>query len=315
MARGRDAETPAQIPKTGWIDVVMRVKDEVADDRVSLLAAGVAFYGLLALFPAISAVMALGGLLLEPSQIVTQLDRLSGLVPQEVVTIISKQATEVAGAGDGGLGFALIFGLAVALYSASKGMASLIQGLNAAYDEEETRGFIRLNLETLALTLVLILGLLIGLGVALTMPVLVAVVNPGPVVAILSTAGVCVGLIVLTVLGLSVLYRFAPSRESAEWTWVSVGAVAGCLLWIAGSAGFAFYVSNFGSYNESFGTVAGVVVLLMWFWISAFIILLGAELNAELEAQTRRDTTTGEDLPMGKRGAVKADVLGETRGS
>lgn len=315
MTRGRDAETPTQIPKTGWIDVGMRVKDQVAEDRIGLLAAGVAFYGLLALFPAISAVMALGGLLFDPDQIVAQIDRLSGLVPQEVIAIVSSQATAVTGAGKGGLGFALIVGLAVALFSASKGMASLIQGLNAAYDEEETRGFIRRMLVTLALTLVLIFGLLVGLGAALAMPAVLAFVNLGPAGAALVTAGFCIGMIALTVLGLSVLYRFAPSRDSAEWKWVSVGAVAGCLLWIAGSAGFAFYVSNFGSYNESFGTVAGVVVLLMWFWISAFIILLGAELNAEIEAQTRRDTTIGEEQPMGERGAVKADTLGKARGA
>lgn len=194
-------------------------------------------------------------------------------------------------------------------------MASLIKGLNAAYDEEETRGFIRRTLETLALTLVLIAALLVGLGAALGLPLVVAFADRGPIVSTLVAAGFCIGMIAMTVLGLSVLYRFAPSRESAEWKWVSVGAVAGCLLWIAGSAGFAFYVSNFGSYNESFGTVAGVVVLLMWFWISAFIILLGAELNAEIEAQTRRDPTTGDDRPMGDRGAVKADTVGEARGS
>lgn len=314
MTRGHDATTPAQIPKTGWFDIAMRVKDEIAEDRVSLLSAGVAFYGMLALFPAISAVMALGGLLFEPDQIVAQIDRLSGLVPDEVIAIVKNQATAVAGADSGGLGFALFLGLAVALYSASKGMASLMQGLNAAYDEEETRGVVRRILETLALTLVLIAGVLVALGAALALPVLLAFLNPGPVVTTLITAGLCIALIALTMLGLSILYRFAPSRESAEWKWVSVGAVTGCLLWIAGSAGFAFYVGNFGSYNESFGTVAGVVVLLMWFWISAFIILLGAELNAEMEAQTRTDTTTGKDRPMGQRGAVKADTVAESQG-
>lgn len=312
MSRGRNAEKPTEIPAIGWKDVAFRVKDEIAADRVGLLAAGVAFYGLLALFPAITAVIAISGLLVEPNQVVEQLQALSGLVPEEVLTIITTQATSVAGSRSGGLGLAAILGLLVALYSASKGMASLIEGLNVAYDEEETRGFIKLKLVTFALTLLLIAGLLIGLGATLAVPAILAMVNLGPIVAIAITALPWIGLIVLTMLGLSTLYRYAPSRDAPEWKWASVGAIVGCLAWIVASAGFAFYVGNFGSYNESFGTLAGVIVLLMWFWISAFIILLGAELNAELEAQTRADTTVGHDLPMGQRDAVKADNLGET---
>ncbi|WP_108482830.1 YihY/virulence factor BrkB family protein [Oceaniglobus ichthyenteri] len=311
MARGRNAETPVGIPAIGFKDVAFRVKDEIADDRVGLLAAGVAFYGLLALFPAITALIAISGLLVEPSQIVAQMEQLSGLVPQEVLTIVTDQASEVAGSRSGGLGLAAIFGLLLALYSASKGMGSLIQGLNVAYDEEEKRGFFKLKLVTLGLTLLLILGLLIGLGATLAVPAVLAFLDMGPLVATIITAVPWIGLVFLTIFGLSALYRYGPSRDEPEWKWASAGAITGCVMWIVASAGFAFYVSNFGSYNESFGTLAGVIVLLMWFWISAFIILLGAELNAELEAQTRHDTTVGEDKPMGTREAVKADNLGE----
>ncbi|ABD54977.1 YihY/virulence factor BrkB family protein [Jannaschia sp. CCS1] len=310
MARGRKAETPTEVPASGWKDVAFRLKDEVANDRVGLIAAGVAFYGLLALFPAITAVMAISGLLIEPNAIVDQLSRLGGLLPQEVIAIVTDQATAVAGSREGGLGLAAIFGVLVAFYSASKGMASLMQGVNVAYDEDEERGFIRLKLVTFGLTLLLIVGLLVSLGAMLALPAVLAFIDLGPMVEALLTAALWVGLIALTIFGLSVLYRYAPSRENAEWKWVSLGAVVGCVVWIVASAGFAFYVANFGSYNESFGTLGGVVVLLMWFWISAFIILLGAELNAELEAQTRRDTTTGPDQPMGSRDAVKADRLG-----
>ncbi|WP_227267697.1 YihY/virulence factor BrkB family protein [Roseobacter weihaiensis] len=311
MSRGRAAETPTEIPALGWKDIAFRVKDEVAADRVGLIAAGVAFYGLLALFPAITALIAISGLLVEPSQMVDQMEKLSGIVPDEVIDIVTKQATEVAGSREGGLGLAAIVGILIALYSASKGMASLIEGLNVTYDEEETRSFVWLKVVTFALTLFLMLGLLIALMATLGLPAILVVFDFGAPIETVMTAGLWVGLLCLTVFGLSVLYRYAPSRDEPEWKWASPGAIVACIIWVIASAGFAFYVSNFGSYNESFGTLGGVVVLLMWFWISAFIILLGAELNAEMEAQTRTDTTKGFDQPMGSRGAVKADTLGD----
>jgi membrane protein len=310
MMRDRDAANPAEIPVVGWKEVALRVKGKIAKDRVGLLAAGVAFYGLLALFPAITAVIAITGLLIEPSQIIAQLNSLSGLMPEEVITIMTKQVTSVAGSRQGGLGFAAIIGLLIAFYSASKGMASLIQGLNIAYGMEETRGFIERMLVTFALTLVLIAGLICGLIATLAVPAILAFVGMGPVVAILINAALWIGLIALTIMGLSILYRFAPSRDAPKWKWTSVGAVVGCALWIAASASFAFYVSNFGYYNQSFGTLAGVVVLLMWFWISAYIILMGAELNAELEAQTCADTTVGRDKAIDTPHADKSDNLG-----
>ncbi|WP_299785101.1 YihY/virulence factor BrkB family protein [uncultured Marivita sp.] len=315
MSRGRTAETPTDIPPLGWKDIAFRVKDEIAVDRVGLIAAGVAFYGLLALFPAITALIAISGLLVEPSQIVEQLESLSGLMPEEVIAIVTKQASAVAGSREGGLGLAAIAGVLIALYSASKGMASLMEGINVAYDEEEGRGFIHLKLVTFALTLFLMIGLLIALMATLGLPAVLAVLDFGTVFEFLMTAGLWIGLFCLTVFGLSVLYRYAPSRDEPEWEWASPGAVVSCMIWVVASAGFAFYVGNFGSYNESFGTLAGVIVLLMWFWISAFIILLGAELNAEMEAQTRTDTTKGPDEPMGSRNAVKADRLGESASS
>ncbi len=314
MSRGRQAKSPVAIPALGWKDVALRVKDAIAKDRIGLMAAGVAFYGLLALFPAITALIAISGLLIDPGQIAGQIQSLSGLLPQEVIGIISDQASAVAGSRDGGLKLAALLGLLIALYSASRGMASLMEGINVAYDEDEKRGFIKRMLVTLALTIVLIVGLLIAFATMIAVPAIIAILNLGPILTFSINAALWAGLVALTMLGLSVLYRFAPSRSSPEWKWASVGAFAGCVAWIIASVGFAFYVSNFGSYNESFGTLAGVVVLLMWFWISAFIVLLGAELNGELEAQTRVDTTVGPDKPMGQRGAVKADNLGAAAG-
>ncbi|MBQ4827522.1 YihY/virulence factor BrkB family protein [Leisingera sp. HS039] len=311
MTRGRNASAPHEIPKTGWKDIALRLKDEIAEDHVGLIAAGVAFYGLLALFPAITAVLAIGGLLVEPSQIIDQLSAFAGIVPDEVMTIVTKQATEVAGSREGGLGLAATAGILIAIYSASKGMKSLIEGMNVAYDEKESRGFVVKTATTLLLTIFLIAGLLIGLGATLVVPSVVAYLQAGVIAEMLGTIVVWALLLLFTLFGLAVLYRYGPSRDAPEFQWVSPGAVAACLLWIVGSAGFAFYVGHFGSYNESFGALAGVVVLLMWFWISAFIILMGAELNAEIEAQTRHDTTVGKDQPMGQRDAVKADKLGE----
>lgn len=314
MARGRKADTPTQVPAAGWKDIAFRLKDEIGEDRVGLIAAGVAFYGLLALFPAITALIAISGLLVEPNMVVDQVRALSGVVPEEVISIITTQATAVAGSREGGLGLAALLGIVIALYSASKGMASLMEGINVAYDEQEKRGFIKLKLVTFALTVFLMIGLLIALLSMLGLPAILAFVDLGTVVEALITLAFWIGLLALTILGLSVLYRYAPSRDEPEWKWASVGAVVGCVVWLVASAGFAFYVSNFGSYNESFGSLAGVIVLLMWFWISAFIILMGAELNAELEAQTRIDTTQGRDQPMGQRDAEKADTLGEAAG-
>lgn len=312
MPRGRTADTPMDLPLKGWKDIAFRVKDEVSQDRVGLIAAGVAFYGFLAIFPAIAAIMAVSGLFIDPSEVTQQVQSLSNLLPQDIIDIIITQAQAVTGSNDGGLGLTALLGVGIALYSASKGMASLMDGINVAYDEEETRSFIKLKLITLGLTLFLVLGLLISLGVTLGLPAVLSFVELGGVVEQTVLVLSFLTIAILSILGLSVLYRYGPSRDAPEWSWASVGAVVGCTLWLLGSVGFAYYVKTFGSYNESFGSLAGVVVMLTWLWLSAFTILLGAELNAEMEAQTRRDTTQGRDLPMGKRDAEKADTLGKS---
>ena len=275
MNRGRYAETPRAIPAKGWKDIAFRVKDEMASDHVGLIAAGVAFYALLAIFPAITALMALAGLAMEPAEVTLQLKTFTAMIPKEAAQIILDQAVAVTGSEETGLGLAFVLGLLLAIYSSSKGMGSLIEGLNVAYDESEQRGFIKKMFTTLTLTLFLIVGLLMGLAASLAVP---------------------------AVLGFVTL----PS-----WLETTV-ALSGWVIWIIASLGFSIYVSNFGSYNESFGSMAGVIILLMWLWISAFIVLLGAELNSEIEAQTRYDTTVGPGEPMGERGAVKADTLGRS---
>lgn len=314
MARGRGAETPMEIPAPGWKDILLRVKDEIATDHVSLVAAGVAFYALLAIFPAVTALMALAGLVMEPAEVTAQLEALTNLIPEEAANIILDQAIAVTGSEETGLGWAFLIGLGLALYSASKGVGSLMEGLNVAYDEDETRGFVTKLIWTLGLTLMLIGVLLLGLAATVAVPAIVAFLALPDWFETFLTYGSWVLLAALTVVALAVLYRYGPARDNAEWKWLTPGSVIACILWIVASVGFSIYVSNFGSYNESFGSMAGAIILLMWLWISAFIVLLGAEFNSEMEAQTRKDSTTGPDEPMGQRDAVKADRLGRAKG-
>jgi membrane protein len=314
MTRGRNADTPAEIPAAGWKDIALRVKDELVSDHVGLLAAGVAFYALLAIFPAITALMALAGMVLDPAQVTAQLATLTQMIPRQAAQIILDQAVAVTGSQDAGLGIAFLIGLLLAIYSASKGMSSLMEGLNVAYDEDEDRGFIRKTLWTLGLTVFLIVGLLLGLLAALAVPVALDLVAlPGWLKTVLALSR-WILLAIMTIIGLAVLYRYGPSRDDAEWRWLTPGAIAACVIWILASIAFSLYVGNFGSYNQTFGSMAGVIILLMWLWISAFIVLLGAELNAEIEAQTAADSTVGPDEPMGARGAEKADHLGSAKG-
>lgn len=312
MTRGREAVSPEDIPPVGWLDIAVRVWNAVQRDHIDLIAAGVAFYGLLAIFPAITALTALSGLVVEPVEVSRQLELIKNFLPQEASQIILAQAADVAGSENTGLGFAFVIGLGIAIYSTSKGMASIMEGLNVAYDEVEKRGFIALKARTLAMTLLLVLAFMMGIISALLLPVVFSYLAlPEWLERVLSSARwIILGF--LTVTGLSFVYRFGPSRTDAKWKWITPGAVIACLLWLAASYGFSVYVSNFASYNRTFGSLAGVIILLMWLWISAYIVLLGAELNGEMEAQTKRDSTVGPDRPMGERGAVKADVLGKS---
>jgi membrane protein len=308
-ARGRHAERPREIPKAGWRDILLRTKNELSDDHVSMIAAGVAFYGLLAIFPMIAALISIWALIFDPQQIAQQIEQISGYLP-EAGSIIKDQATKIASGTGTGVSIAAIGGVLLALYSASKGMKALIEGLNIIYDEDEKRGFVRLNLIALGLTLGTIVILIGSLALIMAAPTLLGSLGLGPTVQTLVTWLRWPVLFVIAVVSLGVLYRFAPSRDEPRWHWVSWGAVIATVLWLIGSGLFSIYVQNFGSYNETYGSLGAVVILLMWFWLSAFIVLMGAELNAEMEHQTARDTTRGPARPMGERGAQVADTVG-----
>ncbi|MCI2394027.1 YihY/virulence factor BrkB family protein [Aliiroseovarius sediminis] len=312
MARGRDAQTPTDIPSSGWMDIAARIARRVGRDRISLIAAGVAFFGILALFPAITALLAVGGLVLDPGVIVSQMDRFEGVIPADALSIIRTQATSVTQAE--GLELTLILSIGLALWSSSRGVATLCDGLNIVYEEDEKRGFFKRNAIFLLLTALLMMGILVAIGVIVALPLVLQFLSLDPIADLATRVGTWILLLGITIAGISILYRFGPSRSNARWRWISTGSIFACIGWMGASFAFTIYVSNFASYNESFGAIAGVIILLMWLWLSAMVILIGGKVNAEMEHQTRKDTTTGPDKPMGERGAVMADTLGQARG-
>lgn len=310
--RGRRAQAPGQIPAKGWRDIAFRVWEELTADHVTVVSAGVAFFGLLAIFPAIGALMSITGLFMDPATIESQLEEIASVLPQNAASILQEQARSVASNSGTGLGLAALLGVVLSLYGASKGMRTLMEGMNIAYDEEEERGFVKEYAVSFVLTLFLILGLLIALGFTVVVPALLGNLGLPEMIVRLVEWGRWPLLALFTILGLAVLYRYGPSREDPEWRWVSWGSVIATALWIAGSIAFSIYVRNFGSYSESYGALGGVIILLTWLWLSAYIVLLGAEINSEMEHQTERDTTTGRNLAKGERGAVKADDVGRS---
>lgn len=262
-----------------------RMVARVNEHRLSLISAGVAFYAILALFPAITAVLAIGGLILDPETIVTQITDFEGVVPDDVLSIVGKQAMSVTAIE--GLELTVVVGLLIAIFSASRGMANIIVGLNAVFDRTETRGFILLNLQIFFLTILLIFGVIAGMVVLVLLPVLMSFLDLNVTTGWLSAIGRWAVLCALTILGLSVVYRYGPSRPGPRWRWISPGSVVACALWVIGSYAFTVYASSFAHYNESFGALAGVIVLLLWLWLSAFAMLMGAEINAELADRAR----------------------------
>lgn len=285
------ADRPSELHRGDWKAAALRVKDGVTEDRLSLIAAGVAFFGLLAIFPAITALMAIAGMVLSPGDVTDQIQQISAVLPQRAAEILIDQAKSVAGSDQGGLGLAAIFGILLALYSASTGVGNLIQGLNVAYERRETRGFIKLKLITIVMTLLLIVGVVVALAAVLVLPGLLAVMQLGETVESVVWVLRWVVLLGSTVVAIGVIYHYGPDRRAPRWRWVTPGAAIACLLWLAASIGFSVYAENFGSYQETFGSLAGVVILLFWLWISAFVVLLGGKINAALEERTGADTS------------------------
>ncbi|HNU70546.1 MAG TPA: YihY/virulence factor BrkB family protein [Thermodesulfobacteriota bacterium] len=310
--RGRGADRPGEIPRKGWKDILLRVKKEQSEDNISIIAAGVAFYGLLAIFPALAALVSIYGLVTEPAEVQRQLGALSSFLPREALEIMNYQLSRIASQSGGALSIGLIVGILISIWSASKGMKALMTALNVVYDEEEKRGFFKLNSAALVLTFVGILFVIISLLLIAVLPALFGTLGLPDVIQRLLSLGRWPLLAAFVMFGLAALYRYAPSRDKPRWEWISWGAVSATLLWIAASVLFSLYAANFGNYNKTYGSVGAIIILLTWFYLTAYIVLLGGELNAEMEHQTVKDTTKGPERPLGERGAHVADTVGET---
>lgn len=306
--RGRDARSPREIPAAGWKDILIRTQREFREDQIPLIAAGVTFYILLALFPGLGAFVALYGLFADVAEAQRHLQILSFIVPADMLTFIGDQMIRLALANKGGLSLAFGFGLLVSIWSANGAMKAVMTGLNIAYEETERRSFIRKTLTSLGFTLGLLAFVIVASGLLAAGPAVEAFVGrhaarvfnwaTWPVLAAAVTGG------------LAVLYRYGPSREHPRWRWISWGSVVAVLLWAAASAAISIYIGNFAHYDRTYGPLGAVIGLLMWSWVSTMVILLGAELNSEIEHQTAVDSTTGAPVPMGFRGAKMADTVG-----
>lgn len=304
---GRDATRPFSIPLKGWWQVAQRVWSESARDNLPVVAAGCAFYALFAVFPALSALIALYGLTTDPASIDQQFSMLSSVLPPQAYDVVITQIRHVAETSNRSLGWGLAFSLGLALWSVSNLTQAMFAALNIAYEEPERRTLLRFYLSTFAFA---VLGMLSGalmLFAIVYVPLLFAYTGYSAAFERVVTVMRWPLLALVVLAFLALLYRYGPCRRTAKWRWVSVGSLFATALWLAASAGFSFYVAHFANYDRTYGSLGAVIVLLFWLYISFYIVLLGAEINAELELQTAQDTTRGQARPPGKRGAFVAD--------
>jgi membrane protein len=309
--RGRHAENPWQIPLRGWKDILWRTYQQIGEDRLLAVAAGVVFYGLLALFPAITALVSLYGLFANASSINDHLSGLGGVLPSSAVDIVHEQVARLTSKSNTKLGFGFLLGLGVALWSANAGMKAIMDALNVVYEEKEKRGFIKLNLVSLAFTLAAIASVLLALGAVVILPLLLTHLGLSSITDALFRFARWPVLLALVIVGLALIYRFGPSRREPRWQWLTIGSVFAAVAWLGSSALLSWYLANYAHYDTTYGSLGAGIGLMMWMWVSSIVILFGAQLNAEIEHQTAKDSTVEHDKPLGARGAVMADTVGE----
>ena len=309
VAAGVDAETPSAIPLRGWKQIGKRVWTSIGEDRVLAEAASVTYYSLLAIFPAIAALISIYGLIADPAAIGKHLNAISGVVPSGGLQIISDQIHDLTSAPKKGLGLGAVVGLLTSLWSANAGVKSLFDALNAVNEERETRSFFHLTWLSLAFTLGALVFVILALTAVVVVPAILAYLGLGVVGDVLLSYGRWPLLLLGIMLFLALTYRYGPSRARAKWRWVSWGSASAGVLWLGGSLAFSWYAANFGNYNKTYGSLGAVVGFMTWIWISTIIVLVGAELNAEMEHQTARDSTVGDEKPLGARGATRANKV------
>lgn len=310
-ALGRYAASPARIPWRGWKQVLGRVFREAASDRVSLSASGCAFWATLSLFPAISMIISLYGLAFDPQTVEPQLETIRHLLPPPAFAMISNQVRLLVSHPSSTLGASLLVSTVVALWSASTGTKSLLSALNLAYEEQERRSLLAFQAIGLVMTLGAIVGVAMGLAILLLLPAVISFLGLSAHTRGLVQLGSFAALMLFILLSLSVLYRFGPSRRVARWHWITPGSVMATVLWVVASLLFTYYVQHLTSFSSTYGPLGTVAGIMLWFWVTAYAVLLGAELNAELELQTAEDTTKGGPRPMGNRGAYVADHVAD----
>jgi membrane protein len=305
--RGHNAERPSQIPMKGWKDIAIRVKDQMKTDHIPIVSAGIAFYFFLAIFPTIAAALSIYGLVMEPAEVQQQMSQLANVLPEQahqmISSILEKQSEKPASS----LGWSLVLSILISLWSANKGTKAVFQGVNISYNEKDERDFFKLAAVTLLFT---IGGIIIGFVAIAMVVAFPALIDKLGLPATLETSIQLLRwpiLALIVMFALAAVYKVAPYRKSPEFKWTSWGAVIATILWLGVSLLFSLYVNNFDSFDETYGSFAAVIILMLWFFLTAFIIMLGAEINSEMEHQTRHDTTTGEDKPMRQRGGHHTD--------
>jgi len=307
---GRSAETPSQIPARGWKDILLRVYHGISENRILLVAAGVTFYSLLAIFPGIAALISIYGLFADPGTVAGHLDTIASVAPGGAVDVLREQMTRLAAQGGTTLGISFVVSLAISLWTANSGVKAIFDALNIVYGEDEKRGFLELNAITLSVTFGIVAFILLTLAAIVAVPVALAYIPLPGVTALVVKVGRWPILFVLVTTALAVLYKYGPSRTEPRWRWITWGSVSAAIVWLAASVLFSWYVASFGSYNKTYGSLGAVIGFMTWIWISIIVVLVGAKLNAEMEHQTVRESTTGQPKPIGRRGARMADTVG-----
>jgi len=310
---GRTADSPAEMPAQGWKDILWRTYQQINEDRLLAISAGVVFYALLALFPGITALVSSYALFADASTVNDHLAMLSGILPSGTFSVIQDQVGRVLAKGEVKLGTAFLFSFALALWSANGGTKAILDALNVVYGEKEKRGFFKLNAISLAFTLGGLAVILVAIGLVVATPIILATFGLGSLTEILLKYARWPALAALVLLGLALLYRYGPSRRTPKWKWISVGSAFATVTWLIGSGLLSYYLSNYGNYDATYGSLGAAIGLMVWMWMSTIVILFGAELNSEIEHQTAKDTTEGSDKPIGARGAKMADSVGKAQ--
>jgi membrane protein len=311
-ARGREAAKPFEVPPRGWFDAVKRTRLTIRETNASIVAAGVAFYAFLALVPALIAVVAIYGLVANPADVKDQITSFTDALPRDARRLLSNQLASITRKAGSGTGIAAAIAIGAALWSASSGIAALNTGLTVVNREVETRGRFKRRLLAVTLTVLAVAGVLLMLALVVALP------SALDSIGITGVAGTVLGLTrwpllaAVLLVGLALVYRYGPDRRKPRWRWVSPGAVVAVIVGLAASIGFSVYVDLLGNYNKTYGALGAIIIMLLWLYLMAFATLFGAALNAELERQTTRDTTVGDERPMGRRGAHAADTTGPT---